>query len=650
MSDAPTVSRSPLDVLAPGVGPELRDARLLAWLLDPQGEHELGRKVLVRVATCLTGYGRQELSRLLVSSSPPPVESEVRLRGGRVEVVVACGGRELVLAWRNEGRPEDVDLLALQGPTRDVVGVGLADGAFPPGLPVLVWSELAPAVEVEGARPAEPWGGLLAAFRQRLTPQPVHASATALPAAATAPPPAPSSSTTLPAPTRATPIAPSTAAAKPPPPSAATKPQPSSAAAKPPSSSTAAPAPTAGLGQGSLGAGAAPPPAPSSGTRRVVRPGADPRTLAQRLLREVPALGSYVPGLQAPSLRPQDVSEGTMLQSADRRRTYLIHRVIEEQHQSRTFEVLVQGQASFPGYEEEVGIAAIQVPHQGSDLLPRLEAALAVPDPSLVRLLAVERGSTPFLLLERLAPHPLGVHGVCDPVTAVHTYVNLLEALPRLHERLDRILCAISPRNLRLRCGGAPEGAEYLARLASGAWEPVLVGLEDSVPGGSAPPLVAGDPLFLPPESLPRGGGPGRYSRKTDVYALTLTFYQLLTGDLPYARTGLHERQGQDWLGELLSLKEKGTSPVNGLLIHGRFPPQLAETILDVFRGGLAADSTQRRSAEELLELCRARLGLVERRPAIPPEAYVWDDVPGLHLQQTKLPQEDLRQVYRADG
>lgn len=604
MTQALLAARSPLEVLVPGAAPELRDARLLAWLLEPEGEHGLGRQVLVRVATCLTGYGRQELSRLLVSAAPPPVEVELRLRGTRVELLIGCGPRELLLAWRAAARAEDVDLASQATPARDVVGVGPDGGAFPPDLPVLAWGELLGALEgAERTCQQEPWRGLLIAFRDRLR--------ALLGLETQAPPPPPPAPVPAPAPVA---VAPPAAPAPPP-----------------------------------VAAPLAPP-----GTRRVARPAPGssaplgPTALASKLLGEVPALAQFVPGLTPPALRPQDVSEGTMIQGPDRRRTYLIHRLLEEGSQARLFEVMVQGQASFPGYEEEVGIAAILVPHQGSDLAARLGPALARPDPLLIRLLAHEQGSASFLLLERLAPHPWGAFGVVDPITAVHTFVNLLEALPSAHQRLDRILCAINPDNLRLRYGGGapPEGADYLTRLTTGAWEPVLVGLESSVAGGSTPPLVAGDPLFLPPESLPRGGGPGRFSRKTDVYALTLTFYQLLTGDQPYGRTDLHQREGEAWLAELLALKEKGISPVNGMLLHGRFEPPVAEALLEIFRGGLAPDSTQRKSAEDLLALCRARLGLVERRPAIAPDAYVYDDTPGLHLQQTKLPQTDLRQIY----
>lgn len=590
-------ARSPLDLLHPGAGPELRDARLLAWLLDPAGEHGLSRALLVACATCLAGRGRSELSTLLASPAPPSVEVELRLRGGRVEVVVACGRRELVLPWRAQARAEDAELPGLVGPQVDVLGVGQADGVFPPGLPVFTWRELLRALEGAPQGAPEPWVGLLGAFRARLRALLGEQAPAAAPVST-------------------------------PPPQARPLP------AEPP------PLRVPELAQ----AGAAPPPAPSSATRRMARP--DGRGLAERLLQELPGLARWVPGCTPPALRPRSVEEGTMLQGPDRQRIYLIHRRLGSDAEAAQFEVMIQGQASFPGYEEEVGVATIKVPHEGSTVLERERAALATPHPALGRLLCAEAGNPPFLVLERLAPHPVGAFGKVDPVTAINTFVNLLAALSGVHERLGRILCGITPGNLRLRIAAEGPGAEYLARLASGAWEPVLVDQTETVLGGAPPPVLTGDPLWLPPESLPRASGPARFSRKTDVYALTLTFYTLLTGDRPYGRLDLHEKTGAAWLGELLAQKEKGTSPINGMILHERFAAPVVEALLELFRAGLAPDPTQRRSAEDLLQLCKEKLGVVERRPAIAPEAYVWDDAPGLQLAQQRLPAGDLSRFY----
>jgi serine/threonine protein kinase len=192
--------------------------------------------------------------------------------------------------------------------------------------------------------------------------------------------------------------------------------------------------------------------------------------------------------------------------------------------------------------------------------------------------------------------------------------------------------------------------AGYLSRLAAGAWEPVLVDLDaalrDEDLDAGRLPLVAGDPLYLPPEAMPRGGTPGRVSRKTDVYALTLTLYEHLTGDRPYGRADLHAHAGLEYLAELIALKEKGTSPVNGLLLHERFEADVAEDLLELLKAGVATDPAQRRSAPELFDLARKALRVVERRAAVPPERYVYDADHGLHFEQRRLPRPDLRAAY----
>lgn len=608
------------DLLTSGASAELRDARTLACLVDPSGDHGLGQALLVTFATHLAARGRPELSRRLATPSPLPLQVELRLRDGRVELIVAAAGRELLLPWRARARSEDADLAGLPGPEVDLLGLGPDAGVFPPGTPVLGWAELVQALDALPVPPGTGWAPVVATFRERL------GARVGLPA-----PPARD-----PAPAQP----PSGRHARPAPPAPTPQPPPTRTVARP---VRPAPAPA--------------PPAPESAasmTRRFQRPAGQPDraqellALAERLLSEVPWLARRVPGATPPPVKPRAWAESSIATSpTEKGRTYLVHKELGRGGEASVYEVLVQGNASFPGFDEEVAVAAIKVPHEGSDVLERERAVLSRPHPALVRLLAVEPGARPFLLLERLAPHPFGAFGRCDPVTAIHTFVHLLAALPSVHERLERILCGIEPANVMLRMPGeAGTGPDYLTRLGAGTWEPVLIDQGGALAGGAPPPPIVGDPLWLAPESIPRPTGPGRHTRKSDVYALTLTFYTLLTGEQPYAWTDLHQRKGAAWLGELFLLKEKGTSPVNGHLVHEAFPPPLAEALLELLRAGLAADPGQRKSAEELLQLAQSKLALGARRPPVAADAYVWDDPPGLQWVQRKLPPGDLRAFY----
>ncbi len=519
-----------------------------------------------------------------------------------------------------------------------MVGIGRTVDAFPPEtaalFPVFTWSDALRVLDASGPPASTPdrAGQLVVAFRERLrarlgelapSPTTQHVAAAAAPALAFVEPvaaaqPLPFVEPVALEPVALEPIAPSTP--------------------RPPATRSITRSFTRSV---------------TRGTGSLARPQVDPRVTATRLLAETPGLGWFVPG-EAPPLGAATLPpDGSLLLSADRRRRYLIHRKAGEGRQAEVVDVALQGGDPFPGFEEEVETAVMRFARRGEEgLLRRERAVLARPHPGLVRLLAEEPGPPPALVLERLVAHPLARFGRVDPVTAVLGFVNMLELVQGIHDHVGVVLCSIEPGNIMLRMPGDVDDREYLARLAAGAWEPALIdvgaALGDADLGeGGRPPLVAGDPLYLPPEAMPRFGSPGRYSRKVDVYALTLTFYEHLTGDRPYGRTDLHSRDGVDYLAELLSLKEKGTSPINGLLLHDRFETELAEDLLDVLKAGLASDPAQRRTAPELLELCRARLRLSERRKAVPLAQYTFDGDLGLHIDQRRLAKvADLRGFY----
>lgn len=161
--------RTPLALLETGASPDLRDARLLAWLFDPAGEHGLGRAGLVALGAALAAQGTRDLSRALVAPTLPPLEAAVRLRGGEVEVVVTgVLPRDLVGAVRSRPRGP---LAAGADPDALVFGVGPSEDVFPPevvsALPVLGWEALARALDAPPAAGATEHG-LVVALRDDL--------------------------------------------------------------------------------------------------------------------------------------------------------------------------------------------------------------------------------------------------------------------------------------------------------------------------------------------------------------------------------------------------------------------------------------------------------------------------------------------------
>lgn len=638
-----------LDLLEAGASADLRDARALAWLLDARGEHGLGHAMLVALAACMADKGKKALSRILASPSPPPFDTAVRLRAGQVEVTITAMGHEMVGVWRTRARgyAGELEAYATQGvPT---LGIGRTADAFPPEtaaqFPILTWRDVIGVLDAAGPPPDSPGAAaqVVVALRERLRAR-LGDLAPPPPAAHVGLQPERPATPAGGVPRHATPAAgvprPTTSppGGVPRPVTPATDvPRPATPAADVPRPGT----PAAGIRR------------PARATGAVPRPQLDPRIAAERLLADAPTLARHVPGAAAaapatPALPP----DGSLLMSADRRRAYLVHRQVGAGREAAIVAVALQGGDPFPGYEEEVGTAVMRIPFGGAAVAERERRLLARPHPGLVRLLAAEPGPPPALVLEQLAPHPLARFGRVDPATALSGFVNLLELVQGVHDELGVILCSIEPGNLMLRMPPDLEDAGYLGRLASGAWEPALIDVGAALgPAelgeGGQPPLIAGDPLYLPPEAMPRFGKPGRYSRKTDTYALGLTLYEHLTGDRPYGRTDLFARAGVDYVAELLALKEKGTSPINGLLLHERFEADVAEDLLDLLRAALAPDPAQRRTPGELLDQCRATLRLVERRPLVPTARYLYDGDLGLHIEQRRVPpSQDLASDY----
>jgi len=341
--------------------------------------------------------------------------------------------------------------------------------------------------------------------------------------------------------------------------------------------------------------------------------------------------------------------------SDDLRRAYIVGDLIGRGAQGLVFEVAIQGDQRFAGFERPVERAVVKVARRPEDeeALLREHAVGVVPDPGLARVLdagTVNDGT--YLVLERLQAQPgarLG-GGPVPPAAAVDIFVHLLGVLRRLHfrRRPPLVLCDIKPDNVMLRMAGVDgevDADEYARRLAAGAYEPVFVDLGCALErrvleeaGGRLRGFV-GTPLYLPPEAIPLGerDAAGHYSLKTDVYALTLTFYELLTGRRPFAHRGLFELDGEDLLYELLAYKRDRADPVDRRRL-GEVLGSAAADVAEVLDAGLAPEPAARANVQSLLNLCRRHFRLAPRHRAGPETASRYDAGRGLPTRQARFP------------
>jgi tetratricopeptide (TPR) repeat protein len=76
-------------------------------------------------------------------------------------------------------------------------------------------------------------------------------------------------------------------------------------------------------------------------------------------------------------------------------------------------------------------------------------------------------------------------------------------------------------------------------RTPDGDWKPWIADFGIAVWSGGGPAVLAGTPSYLAPELL--GEGTGTADRRTDVYGLGVTLYELLTGELPFQAPDLSQ-------------------------------------------------------------------------------------------------------------
>lgn len=221
-----------------------------------------------------------------------------------------------------------------------------------------------------------------------------------------------------------------------------------------------------------------------------------------------------------------------------------------------------------------------------------------------------------YIALEKLLPHPFNAGNTYVRVPAdiaINTYVNLLHALNKIHDRekMPLIHGDIKPGNVMIRL---TQGVSYWEALATNAWQPVFVDMGLALPldfvmerqNAGSTLQVQGTPYFLAPEVFE-----GRYGKFTDVYALTMLFYTMLSGKMPWAErlTGLDGRplQGHARFAELqeliMSEKTERFDKKTLYKYHGGNIP-LLEAIEKVLERGLSFNPEDR-DGSAILEQAR---------------------------------------------
>lgn len=362
----------------------------------------------------------------------------------------------------------------------------------------------------------------------------------------------------------------------------------------------------------------------------------------------------------------EETSGERVLLSDDGSRAYRLLRELGRGGQGVVYEVEVVGNQIFEGFEHPVTRAALKIGRQAETIECERLAYERLRGSGIVKLLdagTVQGRDRPrrYLVLERLYPHPYqlfrtGTRPVpVDPATAVDTFVNLLDALHGVHFRREGplVLCDVKPENVMLRMSnreGPPTLGEYLRRLATGTYEPVLMDMgcaQDRealrARGGRLVDLLIGTPLYLPPEAMPQLTGEmqsGIYSDRTDVYALTITFYEYLVGERPYSAGGLWSTShGGMRFAELIELKERRASPIDEQAVIARTGED-APAFLEVLRAGTDPDPERRPTALALLEQAK-RLFRINQRFVRTVGEYRYDQARGLRFVQGRFPAID---------
>lgn len=619
------MSRNLLTVL--NLGGDALHASVLAWLLEPGGEHGVGTALLERFVAFLDRksirWPGSGLGGIRARSGVRDGVHEVELSGG------PAGPLVLVVGGHASGADQRLD--ALKAEERLAVGVQLLPAAIGPQAckTHAVWTGQDLLALLDDLEPGQdPYRHFLAQYGQRLRDL-VRVQSGRRPRPDSRRAQRPSGSGRVPRPS-------------------------DSGRVPRPSESGRVPRPSE--------SGRVPPP---PGDERPKKTARDTERVRRYVERSAPSaagkalLEQQVAAMQAEEDYPDEPDmnlEAEMLPSDDMSRVYMVQKMIGRGGQGYVFQVDIQGSQEFPGFTRPVENAVLKIARGGAnEALEREKQIYAKPDRGIVKLLdSGTANDSLYLVLEKLHPHPgqrfKGTR--VDIATAIDIYAHLLEVLQGIHygER-SLYLFDIKPDNIMLRMSNAQGEIgeeEYLRRIATGAYEPVFMDMGVARDRGEVDAVkgklnsLIGTPVYLPPEAIPSLDGEeveATYSDKTDIYALTLSLYEMLTSRRAYEHRGLYKLKGQDLLLELIALKHENVDPVDPRQLERALDDGYKE-VLEVLRAGLEPDPRKRSGAPELLNLVKKRFELVERRTKEVGD-YHFDAVKGLRSWQNRFPRID---------
>jgi len=173
---------------------------------------------------------------------------------------------------------------------------------------------------------------------------------------------------------------------------------------------------------------------------------------------------------------------------------------------------------------------ARNVPGLEERLLQEARAAASIEHPAVIKVFdfGLTELSDPFIAMELLHGESLGGtlkrRAKLNPVRAVQTLLPITEALLAAHER------GIVHRDLK------PDNI-FLARSSGNRLEPKVLDFgiakfeQNSAPSLTSVGTVLGSPAYMSPE---QARGEADVDGRTDVWALCVVLYEVITGQLPF--------------------------------------------------------------------------------------------------------------------
>lgn len=165
-------------------------------------------------------------------------------------------------------------------------------------------------------------------------------------------------------------------------------------------------------------------------------------------------------------------------------------------------------------------------------LIQEAEAAQALHSEHVVRVFDVGyHDDAPYIVMERLKGSDLATVLEEGPLAIEEAIDCVLEACVGLAEAhaLGIVHRDIKPANLFLTSGGGQK--RVVKVLDFGISKQVHLESNEADPASTAPNQMLGSPYFMSPEQL---RNPTKVDARTDVWALGVTLYNLLTGEHPF--------------------------------------------------------------------------------------------------------------------